>query len=146
MSKYKIESKVIPVEKAEFVIDYERLADALVRAHFEAKKREKVEKKPKDIRDKAVGFINGVIYLIPAIYSYILLSRMWHGTLEFTKNWSVILRIGFTILFAGLILVCFIAQQKTFDDNSDEVHKYFNININLLSLSVAIMALVIALK
>ena len=113
-------------------IDYDKLAEAFVRANEKLEKKNKEKKKQSSkFRAALMGNINGVVLTIVG---------MW---VEYSQNakHSLITYIVFSALFAVVGIYAFLSEQESFKDSAEDSQKYFNTNVSLTALIISIIAL-----
>lgn len=122
-------------------IDYDKLAEAFVRANEKLEKKNKEKKKQSSkFRAALMGYINGVVYVGVAIFSVLTIVGMW---VEYSQNakHSLITNIVFSALFAVVGIYAFLSEQESFKDSAEDSQKYFNTNVSLIALIISIIAL-----
>ena len=118
-------------------IDYDKLAEAIVKAQNDAKKPNKETGR---LRSAAMRFFNGAIYSTVYVLAGLFIYTIW--TESYTKqNASFIGCIILTVILAFIGIYTFLCQQETFQDKENDAREHFNINISLVALIVAIIAL-----
>lgn len=118
-------------------IDYDKLAQAIVRAQNKSKSS------PKNVhwRKRLFQYVNGISYLLFAFASLYPIKLIWTNYQNKTNAslWSCI--VG-TVVCVILALGFFACQQETLDDDYDATINQFNTIIALVALIVSIIALV----
>ena len=117
-------------------IDYDKLAEAIVKAQATSSK--KAKKKGK-IRGSLMGTFNGCLYA--GVYSAAALSiyAVWHNFKP--ENYPLISCIILTIILVIVAVYAFLCQQESFDDDAADSREYFNTNVSLIALIIAFVAL-----
>ena len=118
-------------------IDYDKLAEAIVKAQNNAKAPKKNTSK---LRGAAMAFFNGAIYSTVYVLAGLFIYAIW--TESYAKQSAS--PIGCIILTAILVFIgiyAFLCQQESFQDKDSDAREHFNINVSLIALIVAIIAL-----
>lgn len=118
-------------------IDYDKLAEAIVKAQNDVKKPKKNTSK---LRSTAMTFFNGVVYSV--VYSLAALCIYATWTESYAKqSASLIGCVILTIILAFIGIYALLCQQESFQDKDSDAREHFNINVSLIALIVAIVAL-----
>ncbi len=141
MAKKERKTTIYSIDQLNIEIDYQKLADAIVDAQEKSKDR-----KPKNTRFRSslMQSLNGIMYIAIASFSVIVIIKVWKDYL-FTDLSALLLRIIMTVALAIIAILLFLAQQESLDDNNEDAHKFFSTNISLISLVIAVLALVYSL-
>ena len=118
-------------------IDYDKLAEAIVKAQNNAKAPKKSTSK---LRGAAMAFFNGAIYSTVYVLAGLFIYAIW--TESYAKQSAS--PIGCIILTAILVFIgiyAFLCQQESFKDDDSDAREHFDINISLIALIVALVAL-----
>lgn len=127
---------VYNIDNFNMEIDYDKLAEAIVKAEAKAK-----EKKPRmNLRAKAMRFFNGTAYSIVCVIAASAIYVIWKEQYP-AKLISLYGCILLSVLFAFVGIYAFLCQQETFDDNGEESISHFNTNVALIALIIALIAL-----
>lgn len=118
-------------------IDYDKLAEAIVKAQ---KKSEGKEKSHSKYRSGAMNFFNGAIYSVVYILAGTGVFTVWK---EFFTNQdtSLISSIVITLILLFVGVYAFLCQQESFKEKESESFAHFNANISLIALLIAAVAL-----
>lgn len=127
------------IQKLNLEIDYDKLAESIEKAQNKVK-AQPVKKSTSKFRDMAMSFFNGVIYSMLYIFSILCIYNIWTKS-YIRQNASLIDCIIQTIILLFVGIYAFICQQESFQDKDSDVREHFSINISLLALIVAIIAL-----
>ena len=126
------------IDKVTVNIDYDQLAKAIL---AEQKKSENISKKRMGARQFLMAWCNGILYVV--LYSYVIrkIIVMWQ---KFASNevTSLYMCIIYTVAGVSLAILLFLAQQETMNDSKEDTITHFNMNIALVALITAIVALV----
>lgn len=122
------------IEQLNLEIDYDKLAEAIVKANNNSKK-----KKDK-IRTSAMRFFNGMTFAMIYVIAFLGLYATWSEA--YSKNNAPLIEcIILSVAFLVIGVYSFLCQQETFDDNESDTVEFFNTNISLVALIVALIAL-----
>ena len=117
-------------------IDYDKLATVIVQAQEKANKK---ETQPKNLRERAMGFMNGLLYAFIYLLAVLCIIEVWK---DYTNHeFSLFAGIFSTIIFAFMGIYAFLCQQESFTDNGKDSLTHFNTNVTLIALVVALIAL-----
>ena len=137
MAKKKEKTQVINnIKELNLEIDYDKLADAIVKA--QTKQKEPNEKK-KNFREKAMSFSNSALYFFIYIIAGLCIVQVWNDYSAETT--SLFVSIFCTVLFAFCGVYAFLCHREALHDNGQEAQTHFNSNIALIALIVALVAL-----
>lgn len=137
MAKKKEKTQVINnIDQLNLEIDYDKLAEAIVKANKTAKK----EKGKGKIRTSAMRFFNGMIFAMVYVLAGLSIYATWSEAYS-RNNAPLINCIVLTIAFLVVGIYAFLCQQETFDDSESDTVEFFNTNISLIALIVALIAL-----
>ena len=117
-------------------IDYEKLAEAIIKA--ESKEKE-IKKDTGKLRSSAMSFLNGVMYSTVYIVSGQFIYTVW-TELHPKHNVSLVSCVVLTMALVFIGAYSFLCQQESFQDKKSDIREHFNINISLIALIVAIIA------
>lgn len=143
MAKKKNNTTVVNnIDSVNVEIDYDKLAEAIVKAQQKAEVETiKETRKTSKFRTLAMSFFNGSIYSVIYVLSIYFVYIIW--TESYGKpGITLISCIIFTALFAFVAIYAFLCQQETYNDKATDVHQHFNTNVSLVALIVALIALV----
>ncbi len=118
-------------------IDYDKLASAIISAQEKAKKKDIEHSK---IRIKTMKFFNGSIYIGIAIFTCVVIYKLWCSTNDYSIS-TIIFNIVISVLLAAIAIFMFFSQQESFDDSFEETKFHFNTNISLIAMIIALLAL-----
>lgn len=116
-----------------FEIDYEKLAEAIVKAN---RTTTSTEFKYSKRRIKIMNFCNGAIYLMGFAYGVTKIFDMWSN-----NEFGLRDKLFFSVILITTSLVCFLMQQESLSETKEETAFHFNSNIVFLTLIVALVAL-----
>ena len=137
MAKKKEKTQVINnIKELNLEIDYDKLADAIVKA--EEANRKPLPKK-KNLREKAMSFLNGALYSFVYVIAGACIYQTWKNC-QAEEN-SLFVSIICTLIFAFCGAYAFLCQQEASYDSGQEAQAHFNLNIALIALIVALVAL-----
>ena len=131
------EKEKCPVQEKEnkLEIDYEKLAEAIVHANNRVEKGKTTHH---TVRIKVLRFLNGSIYITFAWFCFYGIYRLWFVNAGSIDRITAII----TTVFLGLLgIAMFLSQQESLDETRQETTEYFNINVSLIALIVALIAL-----
>ena len=118
-------------------IDYDKLAESIIKAQNHAKENKRTTSK---FRSAAMGLLNGTVYATVYIIAFYSIYVVW--TESFSKqNASLVGCIILTFFLVFIGIYAFLCQQESRQDKDNDVREHFNINISLVALIVAIVAL-----
>lgn len=121
-------------------IDYEKLANTIIQAGLH---QDNKNKKKSSIRIKLMKWCNGIVYIGLCIISILKIINIWNC--YFSQSVStvndLVNSIVFTGIFVAIVIFLFLSQQESFDDKDEDVEKYFNVNIGLVALILALITL-----
>jgi len=118
-------------------IDYDKLAEAIVKVQNDAKNPKKNARR---LRSAAMGFFNGAVYSTVYVLAGLSIYAIW--TESYAKqSASVVGCIILTAILAFIGIYAFLCQQESFQDKDSDAQEHFNVNISLIALIVAIIAL-----
>ncbi len=137
MAKKKEKPQVINnIGELNLEIDYDKLAEAIVKAQ---KRLQKPIKRDKSFREKAMSFFNGMIYAFVYIIAIMCIVQVWKDYYaEVTDLFSSAFS---TVVFAISGIYAFLCQQESHNDDGQTAQTHFNSNIALIALIVALVAL-----
>lgn len=126
------------IQELNVEIDYDKLADAIVRAE----KSVRPEKKNAKFRTALLNVINGVIYISICIFAICGIFLLWH---EFyiSRTPSLVTCVFVSGLLALLAVYSFLCQQESTNDKEENALNYFQANMSLVALIVALCALLL---
>ena len=116
-------------------IDYDKLAEAIVKAQNKTSK-----KSSSKLRNAALNFFNGAIYSMVYLVAVVSIYAIWSEVYPNQEN-SLIGCILISVIMAFIAVYAFLCQQESFKDKETETLEYFNVNISLIALIVALIAL-----
>ena len=122
-------------------IDYDKLAEAIVKAQEKTKEAsKKSESRKTRFRNAFLGNFNGIFYHGLSILLIYFIIKIW---ISFSKHeiTSLISCIIFTVMFAVFSIVSFLCGQETFGDDYERSRSLFSTNVSLIALIIAIIAL-----
>ncbi len=117
-------------------IDYDKLAEAIVKANEKSKSKKSTSK----FRAALMGNINGAFYISISILSIFTTFGMWKDY-AVNPKYDLATYIILTIVFIGIALYAFLCQQESLNDSAENSQQYFNTNISLIALIIALIAL-----
>lgn len=137
MAKKQPKTTINNIDSVNIEIDYDKLAEAIVKAQTKLSQKEKRTRK---FRSAAMSLFNGAIYAIVYTFAIAMIYVVWH---ECYANQTVPL-IGcilFTLVLAFIGIYAFLCQQESHRDSETDTITHFNTNIALIALIVAMIAL-----
>ena len=117
-------------------IDYDKLAEAIVKAHNKANFK---EEKNERLRTIIMRICNWIIYLGVYLFAVVCVWGFWNVEAPNWQTW--VMKIIFIAVFVAIAAFMFFTQIESFKDSKKEVQNYFNINISFAALVVALIAL-----
>ena len=118
-------------------IDYDKLAEAIVKAQNDAKN---LKKNTGKFRSAAMAFFNGAVYSVVYVLAGLCIYATW--TESYAKQSASLLGcIILTIILAFMGVYAFLCQQESMQDKESDAREHFNTNVSLIALIVAIVAL-----
>lgn len=136
MAKKK-ERKIFNIDEVNIEIDYDKLADAIVKAQDKSKAKHKEQL---NLRTRAMRFFNGLCYSIVYVVAVSCIYIVWKQSYP-TNSIPLHGCILVSSLFAFVGIYAFLCQQESFGDSNDESLAHFNTNVALIALIVALVAL-----
>lgn len=137
MAKKQPKTVINNIDSVNIEIDYDKLAEAIVRAQNNVKKK---NKKSSKLRNAALSFFNGlvyaVVYLISGFSIYVIWSEIYPKQ-EASLGGCIFLSV--ILVIVGVY--AFLCQQESYNDKETETLEYFNVNVSLIALIVALVAL-----
>ena len=124
------------IESIHIDIDYEKLADAIVKAQNKAESK---EEKSGRFRTIFMRICNWIIYLGIYLFAVVCVWGFWNVEAPNWQTWVV--KIVFIAVSVAIAALMFFTQIESFKDSKKEVQNYFNVNISFIALLVAIIAL-----
>lgn len=135
MAKKKQNTVVNNIDTVNIEIDYDKLAEAIVKAQNKTSK-----KSSSKLRNAALNFFNGAIYSMVYLVAGVSIYAIWSEVYPNQEN-SLIGCILISVIMAFIGVYAFLCQQESFKDKETETLEYFNVNISLIALIVALIAL-----
>ncbi len=135
MAKKKQNTVVNNIDTVNIEIDYDKLAEAIVKAQNKTSK-----KSSSKLRNAALNFFNGAIYSMVYLVAGVSIYAIWSEVYPNQEN-SLIGCILISVIMAFIGVYAFLCQQESFKDKEAETLEYFNVNISLIALIVALIAL-----
>ena len=123
----------IHIENVNVDVDYEKLAEAIVKAQREA---EKQEGRPNRFRASLMSGLNIALYVIAFIFSVLLIIALWSAGIE-----SLAAKAVYSLIFAftGIYSVaCFL---ESLQDSDKRAQEHFNSNVALIAMIIALLTL-----
>lgn len=118
-------------------IDYDKLAEAIIKAQNRAKESKRATSK---FRSAAMSLLNGAVFAFIYVLAYYGIYVVWKVS-YMKQNAPLVGCIILTFFLALIGIYAFLCQQESRQDNDTDVREHFNINISLVALIVAIVAL-----
>ena len=138
MAKKKSTSNVVNnIDLIHMDIDYDKLAEAIVKAQKKAEFKEKSHSK---YRSSAMNFLNGTIYSSVYILSGIEVFTVWKD-FSTEKDISLISCIVVTLILLFVGVYSFLCQQESLREKESESFAHFNTNVSLVAMIIALVAL-----
>ena len=128
--------QVINIQQLNLEIDYDKLAEAIVKAQKQTKPKKDTGK----FRSAAMSFFNGAIYSVVYVFSVICIYTTWAES-YMKQNAPLIGCIILSVMLFFIGIYAFCCQQETHHDGISDAREHFNINISLIALIVSIVAL-----
>ena len=138
MAKKKDKPQVINnIQELNIEIDYDKLAEAIVKAQEKAKDN---QKRPNKFRAIKMISINTTIPVMCILFSIIVCFTIWH---EFVMSgtYPLFACIIATIVFALLITTNVLSAIEAWRDDDENAIMHFNTNVSLAALIIALIAL-----
>ena len=137
MAKKKDKPQVINnIQELNLEIDYDKLSEAIVKAQS---KQQRYHKRKKNFREKAMSFLNGMLYAFVYIIAVICIAQVWK---EYSAGLTdLFANIFSTVVFVIIGVYAFLCQQESHNDDGETAQTHFNSNIALIALIVALVAL-----
>ena len=141
MAKKKDKPQVINnIQKLNLEIDYDKLAEAIVKAN----QKETLQQSNMKYRGIILGLFNVLVFTTPIILILKTLVGMWincfqTGYPDIITN--IIMCIVLTVLGIFISLLLFSAMKETLCDTEEQMLSHFNTNIAVAALIVALVAL-----
>lgn len=124
------------IDNINMEIDYEKLAEAIVKAQAKAQ-----QKKPKlNFRAKAMRFFNGVTYSVVYVIAASAIYTIWADCFP-AETVSLCGSVLLTALLVFAGAYAFLCQQEAIYDSGDASTSHFNTNVALIALIIALVAL-----
>ena len=137
MAKKKHNTIVNNIDSINVEIDYNKLAQAIVDAQNKSNNKSQRTNK---LRSAALNFFNGAVYSMIYIVAGFSIYAVWAEVYTKQEN-SLIGCLVLSIVLAFIGVYAFLCQQESFRDKESETLEYFNVNISLIALVVALVAL-----
>ena len=137
MAKKDRKTVVNNIDEINIEIDYDKLAEAIVKAETMAQSKQLHTGK---VRSIAMRFMNGLIYCIIYVFATLCIFTTWSECYP-DKTIPLYGCVIITILFSIIGIYAFVCQQESFKDPDAEAMKYFNSNVSLIALIVSLIAL-----
>ena len=131
------QTTVYNIDSVNMEIDYDKLAEAITKAQRVAGNDEKTTGK---VRSVVIKFFNGIVYVAVCVLSVLAIYSVWTEVV-YTPDTSLVNCIVLTIVLAIVAIFAFLCQQESFDDKEKDALDYFNANVSLLALVIAMLAL-----
>lgn len=118
-------------------IDYDKLAEAIVRA---TKKAEEEDRKNTKVRRILITGLNGLVFVLFYLISAFGIVSTW---VRFAKGvgFSLVVSIILSLLCLVSVVVTFLCQLEALKDDYKDAMSLFTTNIALIALIVAVVAL-----
>lgn len=124
------------IEPVNIEIDYDKLAEAIVKAQNEAEQK---TKKTGTILRIAMTICNVVVYLI--IYSILAYATVIFWRQEAVGAQEIIAKVILIVLTIMLLALVFLLMGEAITGTKNEVQNHFNTNMTLAALVIALIAL-----
>ena len=114
-------------------IDYEKLAQEIVKAQQEAMRQ---KNRPNRFRGSIMGTLNAALYIMIALLAVGMAIGVW-----ITPIGGLVTQLFYTVFFGMVALFsggCFV---ESFKDSDENAQQHFNTNLTLIALIVALVAL-----
>jgi|GEM_PF-3805638 len=124
-------------------LDYQRLAEAIVKAEIEVKNIKRNKQQTKGIRSWLMGHMNGMLYAVGYLFCIGKIITLWRDySTNVEAHLSLFLCVVYTVLLSIIGIIFLLVQNENHDDDYNDRHDFFNINISLVALIVAIISLI----
>ena len=125
------------IQELNLEIDYDKLAEAIVKAQEGAKD---AKKRPSKFRANTMIVINTAIPITFILFAVIACFTIWH---EFVTNgtYTVLTCIVASIFLALFIITNIVSAIEAWKDDDENAIKHFNTNVSLAALIIALIAL-----
>ena len=118
-------------------IDYDKLAESIVKAREKANKSEYKHSK---LRLVSMKILNGMTYIGTALLMIYFIYKIW-DTADFSNTAQIVYSVIFSIYFGVTGVIMFLSQQESLGESYEETRFHFNTNISLIAMIVALLAL-----
>ena len=125
------------IDNVNMEIDYDKLADAIIKAQEKAKEQ---SKRPNRFRSSVMAIVNVCIPVLLAIFSVITCVGIWKEYFIDPVN-GLFRCIFLTLLFIVVVIISICCSREAWKDDDENAIMHFNTNIALVALIVAMIAL-----
>lgn len=125
------------IENLNLEIDYDKLAEAIVRASEAASDPKKKGSKHRRI---LLRIANVLAYLLIAISTVVCLIIVWSSLYQ--THWKLLPCIIVSIVLGGFLVLMLLCFNESYDDDYQDALTLFTTNISIVALIVAIIALI----
>lgn len=126
------------IDTVNLEIDYKKLAKEIVLAQEEAQKS---KRKHKGYRASFMAVINTMIFALFAVIAVFSCIGMWRNFISYNE-YSLFDCITYTLMFIGVVIISVLCCVESWRDNDEAAIQYFNTNVSLVALIVALIAIV----
>lgn len=138
MAKKKDKPQVINnIQELNLEIDYDKLAEAMIKAQ---EKAQPTKKRPSRFRAIGMISVNTTIPIMCALFSIVICITMW-GEFAINGEYPLFECIMATIVFALILITQVFSAIEAWRDDDENAIKHFNINVSLVALIIAFVAL-----
>lgn len=123
----------IHIENVNVDIDYEKLAEAIVKAQREA---EKQEGRPNRFRASMMSVLNISLYAFTFLFSVLLIVAVWKTAID-----SRIVKTIYTVVFAFTGVYSVACLCESWCDSDKRAQEHFNSNVALIAMVLALLQL-----
>lgn len=124
------------IESMQMDIDYDKLAEAIVKAQNKAEYK---EEKSGRFRTIFMRICNLIIYFGIYLFAIICVYGFWKVEAPNWQTW--VIKIVFIAVSVAIAALMFFTQIESFKDSKKEVQNYFNMNISFIALLISVIAL-----
>lgn len=137
MAKKKNNTTVVNnIDSVNVVIDYDKLAEAIVKAGELAEKK---TEKNNQFYNTVMKVFNWVLYF--SIYSISGYCAYITSMIDTDNNMEFVVKILFILMFGGIALIMFVLQFELYKYSPKQIRELFNTNVALVALILAALAL-----
>lgn len=131
-----INKRVSQYPNCKIEVDYDKLADSIVKAQLKAENEKETHSK---VRKSIMNFLNGFVYISISILCFYGIYFLWRNPSDIFG--SLVLKIIVSALLGVSGIMMFLAQQESLGETAEESNQHFNTNLSLVALILALIAL-----